>query len=232
MANLATVAGISYMSTHLRFRNLRRTNGSLILEPDKDEKERRRMKYLYIKIILVNVIFGSIFISSASIVAAPVMEPPSTVVVQKKHLQIYNLNKNEDKIIFKHGDVSWLPKLASQVGWPKNTHKRLAQIILRESGGCPNRFGGSIVDKNCNIIGHDGSNHRSDSGLLQINGVNWDPKRNGRQLLCADHKICTQQQLLDPLINLRAGYILYQKAGWDPWDPCAWGPAFAHRCKP
>ena len=135
-------------------------------------------------------------------------------------------------INFTHGDVSWLPKLASQAGWPKHTHKRLAQIILRESGGCPNRFGGSIVDKKCNIIGHDGSNHRSDSGLLQINGVNWDPKRDGRQLLCAEHKICTQAQLLDPLVNLKAGYILYQKAGWDPWDPCAWGPKFAHRCKP
>lgn len=135
-------------------------------------------------------------------------------------------------INFKHGDVSWLPKLASQAGWPKNTHKRLADIILRESGGCPNRIGGSIVDKNCNIIGHTGATNKSDSGLLQINGVNWDPKRDGRQLLCADHNICTQEQLLDPLINLRSGYILYQKAGWDPWDPCAWGPKFAHRCKP
>lgn len=135
-------------------------------------------------------------------------------------------------IDFKHGDISWLSQLASRAGWPKNTHKRLAEIILRESGGCPNRFGGSIVDKKCNITGHDGSNHRYDSGLLQINGVNWDSKRPGKQLLCADYKICTQKQLLDPLTNLKAGYILYQKAGWDPWDPCAWGPKFAHRCKP
>ena len=138
----------------------------------------------------------------------------------------------EPSINFKHGDVSWLPSLALQAGWPKDTHKRLSEIILRESGGCPNRFGGSIVDKNCNIIGHDGSNHRSDSGLLQINGVNWDPKRDGKQLLCAEYEICTQEQLLDPLINLKAGYILYQKVGWGPWDPCAWGPKFVQRCKP
>lgn len=142
--------------------------------------------------------------------------------------------KNEETITplinFKHGDVSWLPSLASQAGWPKNTHERLANIILRESGGCPNRIGGSIVDKNCNIVGHTGATNKSDSGLLQINGVNWDPKRDGRQLLCADHKICVQEQLLDPLVNLKAGYILYQKAGWDPWDPCAWGPKYAHRC--
>jgi hypothetical protein len=132
---------------------------------------------------------------------------------------------------WKHGDISWLPELAAAVGWPKHTWKKLGQIILRESGGCPNRIGGSIVDKNCNIVGHTGATNKSDSGLLQINGVNWDPKRSGRQLLCAEHQICKQEQLLDPVTNLRAGYILYQKAGWDPWDPCAWGPEYAHRCK-
>ena len=136
-----------------------------------------------------------------------------------------------EPIVFTHGDISWLPQLAEQAGWPRKTWKKLGQIILRESGGCPNRVGGSIVDKNCNIIGHTGATNRSDSGLLQINGVNWDPKRSGRQLLCADYKICTQEQLLDPVTNLAAGYILYQKAGWDPWDPCAWGPEYAQRCK-
>ena len=140
------------------------------------------------------------------------------------------IEKQAETIQFRHGDVSWLPKLASQAGWPKNTWKRLKHIILRESGGCPNRIGGSIVDKNCNIIGHDGSNHRSDSGLLQINGVNWDPKRSGTQLLCAEYKICTQEPLLDALTNLKAGYILYQKVGWAPWDPCYWGPKYASRC--
>lgn len=157
-------------------------------------------------------------------------------ILKDKSLAILHKEKSDEIVTplinFKHGDVSWLPKLASQAGWPKNTHDRLAQIILRESGGCPNRIGGSIVDKNCTITGHTGATNTSDSGLLQINGVNWDPKRDGRQLLCAEHNICTQEQLLDPLINLRAGYILYQKAGWDPWDPCAWGPKYAHRCKP
>ena len=134
-------------------------------------------------------------------------------------------------VVFRHGDISWLPQLAEQAGWPKKTWKKLGQIILRESGGCPNRIGSSIVDKNCNITGWTKATNKSDSGLLQINGVNWDPKRDGRQLLCAEHRICTQEQLLDPVTNLKAGYILYQAAGWDPWDPCAWGPEFAHRCK-
>jgi hypothetical protein len=130
-----------------------------------------------------------------------------------------------------HGDISWLPQLAEMAGWPKKTWKRLGTIILRESGGCPNRTGGSIVDKNCNIVGHDGSDHASDSGLLQINGVNWDPKRSGTQIACARLKICTQEAILDPVNNLRVGYLMYQEAGWGPWDPCQWGPEYAARCK-
>jgi len=190
------------------------------------------MQFLYAKVILLHAIIGSFFISVVASEPQPVLEPPSTLVVQKTTSKIHKLDKKTDLIIFKHGDVSWLPLLATQAGWPKNTHQRLSDIILRESGGCPNRIGGSIVDKNCNIIGHTGATNKSDSGLLQINGVNWDPKRDGRQVLCADYNICTQEQLLDPLVNLTAGYILYQKSGWDPWDPCAWGPKFAHRCKP
>lgn len=189
------------------------------------------MQVKYKKAILTSIIAG-MFLSAgiSNSLAEPVQEPPSTLWVQNAPDLIDKRDKLEP-IVFKHGDISWLPQLAQEAGWPRKTWKKLGQIILRESGGCPNRIGGSIVDKNCNITGHTGATNKSDSGLLQINGVNWDPKRSGRQLLCAEHKICKQEQLLDPVTNLAAGYILYQKAGWDPWDPCAWGPEYAHRCK-
>ena len=189
------------------------------------------MQVKYKKAILTSIIAG-MFLSAgiSNSLAEPVQEPPSTLWVQNAPDMI-DKKDNLEPIVFKHGDISWLPQLAEQAGWPRKTWKKLGQIILRESGGCPNRIGGSIVDKNCNIVGHTGATNKSDSGLLQINGVNWDPKRSGRQLLCAEHKICKQEQLLDPVTNLAAGYVLYQKAGWDPWDPCAWGPEYAHRCK-
>lgn len=189
------------------------------------------MQVKYKKAILTSIIAG-MFLSAgiSNSLAEPVQEPPSTLWVQNAPDMIDKRDKLEP-IVFKHGDISWLPQLAEQAGWPRKTWKKLGQIILRESGGCPNRIGGSIVDKNCNIVGHTGATNKSDSGLLQINGVNWDPKRSGRQLLCAEHKICKQEQLLDPVTNLAAGYVLYQKVGWDPWDPCAWGPEYAHRCK-
>gem|GEM_PF-3202914 len=131
---------------------------------------------------------------------------------------------------FSHGDISWLPDLAAKAGWPENTWEKLGQIILRESGGCPNRRGGDKVDKNCVITGVSEWNHRSDTGLLQINGVNYDPTRNKWAAVCREMGICTQEPLLDPLTNLKAGRLLYAYAGWGPWDPCTWGPRYAHRC--
>jgi len=135
------------------------------------------------------------------------------------------------KIKFTWGDVSWLPELATEAGWPKDTHEKLAEIILRESGGCPNRRGGDAVDKNCNITHVTEWNHRSDSGLLQINGVNYNPKRNKWAIACRKLNICTQEPLLDALTNLKVGYLLYEADGWNPWDPCAWGEKYAKRCK-
>ena len=127
--------------------------------------------------------------------------------------------ERQPTIVFKHGDISWLPQLAAEAGWPPRTWKKLGQIILRESGGCPNRRGGDIVNKNCEVIGHDGSNHRSDTSLLQINGVNYDLSRNKWAAVCLAKIACTQEPLLDAVTNLRAGLVLFRIAGWDPWTP-------------
>jgi len=134
-------------------------------------------------------------------------------------------------VVYKHGDVSWLPTMAADAGWPKKTWNTLAKIILRESGGCPNRRGGDAVDKHCNITHVTEWNHRSDTGLLQINGVNYDLSRNKWAAICTQMNICTQEPLLDPLTNLKAGYLLYQISGWGPWDPCTWGPKQSKRCE-
>lgn len=127
--------------------------------------------------------------------------------------------ERQPNIVFRHGDISWLPQLAAEAGWPARTWKRLGELVLRESGGCETRRGGDIVNKNCEVIGHDGSNHASDSGLLQINGVNYNPKRNKYAPICTQMKICTQEPLLDALTNLKAGLLLFRATGsdWSPW---------------
>lgn len=156
-------------------------------------------------------------------------EPSQSAQLSQK--QEERQTQSEPPIVFTHGDISWLPQLAAEAGWPKNTWKKLGQIILRESGGCPNRIGSSIVDKNCNITGYTKATNKSDSGLLQINGVNWDMSRNKNAIACVRFRFCSQKPLLDPVNNLKVGREMFRLAGWDPWDPCAWGPEYAHRCK-
>jgi len=130
------------------------------------------------------------------------------------------------KPVYKHGECDWLPAMALKAGWPVDQLGKLKQIALRESGCCPNRRGGDMVDKDCNITGVSEWTHRSDTSLLQINGLNFDPKRNPYAPICLQMGICTQEPLLDPYTNLKAGKLLYdywQKAagdGWIPWDMC------------
>jgi len=130
-----------------------------------------------------------------------------------------HLKEDQPRIVFQHGDISWLPILAAEAGWPRKTWAKLGDIILRESGGCPNRIGSSIVDKNCNITGYTKATNKSDSGLLQINGVNYNLERNDRAAVCLAGIACEQAPLLDALTNLKAGFVLFKIAGWDPWTP-------------
>lgn len=160
-------------------------------------------------------------------------QPPSAVAFMGQVAQERSLDRFQERkpsspyegIQFKHGDISWLPRLALQAGWEEHQLKRLGHIILRESGGCPYRAGGDVVDKECNVVKVSEWNHRSDTGLLQINGVHW--KRDHAQyhgLVCKQMKVCTQEELMDPLTNLRAGRLLFEVAGWSPWDVCQWNP--------
>ena len=173
-------------------------------------------------------IYSSIFTVSASHDAeyrGTVNQPTPVTVVVDRDLKEDDWNA---PIKFAHGDVSWLPKLAIQAGWQAEALDRLGKIVLRESGGCPNRRGGDIVDKDCTITGVSEWNHRSDSGLLQINGVNYDISRNKWAPLCKEMDICSkddQWKLLDAKTNLKAGLILYELVGWSPWDACGWDPS-------
>lgn len=170
-----------------------------------------------------------------SVVNAMEAKAPSASISRESAALIQHEKSNEvssfDAIRFTHGDVSWLDEMALSVGWPAKQIPRLKNIVLRESGGCPNRIGGSVVDKDCNIVKMATMSHPSDSGLLQINGVNYDKSRNKWALLCNEMKICSQEPLLDAETNLKAGLLIWRVSGWGPWDPCQWGAEYAHRCK-
>lgn len=123
--------------------------------------------------------------------------------------------------VYRHGNCSWLPAVALKAGWPADQVAQLTLIALRESGCCPYRAGGDIVDKNCNITGIADYSHRSDSGLMQINGVHWLPTHKQYDgLICKQMRICTQEPLFDPLTNLQAAKLIYSKVGWSAWSIC------------
>ena len=123
--------------------------------------------------------------------------------------------------VYRHGNCSWLPAVALKAGWQADQITQLTLIALRESGCCPYRAGGDTVDKNCNITGIADYSHRSDSGLMQINGVHWLPThKNYDGLICKQMRICTQEPLLDPLTNLQAARLIYTKVGWSAWSIC------------
>ena len=170
----------------------------------------RKLVRLFAVSIVGIITFGSI--ASAAKAPLPTLEPLSVAVRASEGV-------SEPAIVFRHGDISWLPELAARAGWPPQTWKRLGQIILRESGGCPTRIGGSVVDKDCNLIRMATMSHPSDTGLLQVNGINWDLKRTKLAIVCVRMGVCTQEELMNPITNLRAGKLLYDVAGWSPWNP-------------
>ena len=172
---------------------------------------------------VTSIFFLALGISVPTEAAAPNEKGGESIQVLQPLSQLGRIDRESvPPILFSHGNIDWLPELALKAGWPKETHEKLAEIVLRESGGCPNRKGGDMVNKNCFITGVSEWNHRSDTGLLQINGVNYNPKRNKWAIACREMNICTQEPLLDPLTNLRVGYLMYQDSGWDPWTPCTW----------
>ena len=156
------------------------------------------------------ITFGSIV--SAAKAPLPTPEPLSVALRASDRVP-------EPAIVFRHGDISWLPELAAKAGWPPETWQRLGEIILRESGGCPTLIGGSVVDENCNLIRMATMSHPSDTGLLQINGINWDLERTKLAIICVRMGVCTQEELMNPITNLRAGKLLFDVAGWSPWNP-------------
>jgi hypothetical protein len=170
----------------------------------------RKLVRLFAVSIVGIITFGSI--ASAAKAPLPTLEPLSVAVRASEGV-------SEPAIVFRHGDISWLPELAAKAGWPPRTWKRLGEIILRESGGCPTRIGGSVVDKDCNLIRMATMSHPSDTGLLQVNGINWDIERTKLAIVCVRMKVCTQEELMNPITNLRAGKLLYDVAGWSPWNP-------------
>jgi len=92
--------------------------------------------------------------------------------------------------------------LAINLGWPVSEYNQLAKIIERESHGNPSA--------------HNDSDPMTGSyGLLQINGF-WCKDKSS--YLQTNGIITNCKMLLDPQTNLRAGLVIWNRSGWNPWS--------------
>ena len=92
-------------------------------------------------------------------------------------------------------------QLGINIGWPVSQYNTLAKIIERESHGNPSAH---------NITDPMGGSY----GLLQINGF-WC---KGKQSYLQTNGIVPNcKSLLDPQTNLRAGLVIFNRSGWNPW---------------
>jgi len=180
---------------------------------------RSYMKKLIICVCASFIVFGSI----ANAAIAPndletevrnVMSLVRVDAIDREVVPVYVYPKQ-----FVWGDCSWVDQVALAAGWEQKHLATVKIIAARESGCCPNRAGGDKVDKFCNITGVSEWNHRSDSGLMQLNGVHWlRSHKHYAGLFCKRHNICEQEPLLDAFTNLKMAKVLFDVVGWSAWQ--------------
>ena len=214
-----------------------RINGTRSSRSDRKASSNRyrKRRYCVASLVTALAILSVLTLTAHASAPAPTVLP---LVTERLALKMLPSRFNEREpvrtdgfdpalIVYRHGDISWLPDLASLAGWPLDTHKQLGQIILRESGGCPTRIGGSRVKSgdgpdSCDIIGYAETNHLSDVGLTQLNSIVYDPDRNPNSAICRELQLCTRESLRDGLNNLKAALILYKLNKFEAWNACNW----------
>ena len=155
--------------------------------------------------------------------ASPLKAPDAHVYADPLAARANQITAVEERSVsvpssFRKGDCRWMNILALEAGFERNDLPTLRFLARRESGCCPNVRGGDVTDQDCNVLKVVDWSHRSDSGLLQINGVHWKKDHpEYRGLVCREMRVCSQEPLFDPLTNLRAAKLLYDVAGWSPW---------------
>lgn len=124
-----------------------------------------------------------------------------------------------------------LAELAPPTGWDV---VRMSRYMARESVCCPQVLtddgwrttqGGDRFDGDCNLTHIARWNHRSDAGLLQVNGINYDPARclNTCLSVWLDTPV-NLTTLGDPWLNVRAAARLCEfwvnagRSCYQPWS--------------
>ena len=141
----------------------------------------------------------------ASLLGAPsaLSEQPNPVPVARDYIIEPTTTSTEPIMVIDPyaTPATQFAQLGINLGWPVSEYNQLAKIIERESHGNPaswnhtDPMGGSY-------------------GLLQINGFWCKGKASYLQGLGV---VTNCKSLLDPETNLRAGLVIFNRSGWNPW---------------
>jgi hypothetical protein len=128
-------------------------------------------------------------------------QPATTVSVQQNLIQTTTITEPIMVIDPYASPAAQFAALAVNLGWPVSEYNQLVKIIDRESGGNPSAH--NLSDPNGGSF-----------GLMQINGF-WC---KGKSSYLQTNGILTScKMLLDPQVNLRAGLVIWNRSGWNPW---------------
>jgi len=129
-------------------------------------------------------------------------QPATTVSVQQNLIQTTTTTEPIMVIDPYATPAAQFAALAINLGWPVSEYNQLVKIIDRESGGNPSA--------------HNSSDPNGGSfGLMQINGF-WCKGKSS--YLQTNGILSSCKMLLDPQVNLRAGLVIWNRSGWNPWS--------------
>ena len=164
----------------------------------------------------------------------PKVEPVKLNAQQVRYLSILHVNN----LTYNYGDpkpaMEAFRIVAGQRGWTakeiKSWEIAIANIMMGESGFCPNVIGGARMAsaKGC-VISRQGK--RSDAGFGQLISLNYKISRTnpGAGWLCKQERLCSKWDIIaSPWNSMTALVALIEKAGTQPWCYNSWARKY-HR---
>jgi hypothetical protein len=154
---------------------------------------------------IIASIIGAIWgLTLATGVPRALSEPPSPVPVARDYIIEPTTTTTEPIMVIDPyaSPAAQFATLGVNLGWPVEQYNKLTKIIERESHGIPQSWNRTDVMS-------------GSYGLLQINGFWCKGKTSYLQGLGVVNNC---KSLLDPETNLRAGLIIWNRSGWNPWS--------------
>lgn len=151
---------------------------------------------------------------------------------QVRYLSILHVNN----IVYIHGTgapaMEAFRIVATQRGWTpqeiKSWEIAIANIMMGESGFCPNVLGGATIAKPVGCVIKKQGRY-SDAGFGQLIGIHYRHTRPGTGWLCDQERLCSKWDIIaSPWNSMTALLALIERSGTRGWCYNSWARSY-HR---